>query len=721
MTRTRSLFCALLLALVASGCDSLPTRPAEASPEVQAAERLFAEGEFPAAAQAFLDAARSSRRQRDALTLRAAEAWRENGEIERARPLLETLNERRLLADELLRLNLLRAELALIERQPQRALDVLAGRLQTAPAELQDRILFIRAQAHAGLDQPFEAARARAALAQYLAPTERDANAEAIRSLLGQIRPAALQRDAAGLDRADPVYDHVAASLRALGLAMPTPRGVVTSSSSTRAQRVALLLPRSGPLGPAGEAVRDGFMSAYFADPGPRPEVLVYDAGDSVEQNLEAFRSASADGVDRIVGPLSREAVSALFELGTLQTPLLALNRGSVTPPPGSQSFALSPEDEGLAAAQRLLALGYRRVITANGGDEHARRVLAALTPEFARGGGQIVAEITPPTGSPDYSAAIGRALSAAGRRVPQVAGESDGFDIDALFLAVRTEQARLLVPQLRSAGVFDRPILASSQIRSGEAVSRLDRDFDGIEFSELPWMLGASAPGLPAREDLSALPSARGASARLFAFGIDAYRVLAALPALSRMPGTAIDGATGSLSLDDFGQVRRLPAWGRFNGARVRPAPAQESLALDVGAGAGHLRSAPRGAGPAPPAIGRARPARGQCALPLRRARPGHGRGRDPGLHRSALSAQRQSWRRAGLGQRGQASAPVEGRPGLSCRAARTRQTPLPLRPGRNRGRERPALAARRDRGRSLVEPRRRTPQLAAPFSARP
>jgi uncharacterized protein len=588
MTRTRSLICALLLVLLASGCDSLPTRPAQASPEVQAAERLYAEGEFPAAAQAFLDAARGSRSQRDVLTLRAAEAWRENAEIERARPLLEGISERRLLADELLRLNLLRAELALLDRQPQRALDVLAAPVQAAPTEYQDRLLFLRAQAHAGLDQPFEAARARAQLAQYLSPAERDANAEAIRSLLGQIRPASLQRDAAALDRADPLYDHVAASLRALGLAMPTPRGVATASSAARARRVALLLPRSGPLAPAGEAVRDGFMSAYFADPGARPEVLVYDAGESVEQNLEAFRAASADGVDRIVGPLSREAVSALFELGTLQTPLLALNRGSVTPPPGSQSFALSPEDEGLSAAQRLLALGYRRVIVANGGDEHARRVLAALTPEFARGGGQIVAEIKPPAGSPDYSGEIARALAAVGRRsaAADAPKNADTTDVDAIFLAVRTEQARLLVPQLRTAGVFDRPILASSQIRGGESASRLDRDFDGIEFSELPWILGASAPGLPAREDLTRLQSARGASARLFAFGIDAYRVLAALPALSRMPGTSIEGATGTLSLDDFGQVRRMPAWGRFHGARVRAAPAQEQLGLDVGSG---------------------------------------------------------------------------------------------------------------------------------------
>jgi outer membrane PBP1 activator LpoA protein len=589
MTCFRPLLCALLLALMTSACDSLPTRSGP-SPEVQMAERLYAEGDFPAAAQAFLDAGQRSRSQRDALTLRAAEAWREDGQIEQARALVEVIGERRLQPDELQRLNLLRAELAVLDRQPQRALDVLAAPAEQWPENQRDRVHFLRAQAHAGLDQAFEAAQERAALEAYLAPAERTENTEAIVSLLGQLRPADLQRASSRLTRSAPLYDHAARQLRALGLAMPNASGDGSrGDSGSRARRVALLLPRSGPLAAAGEAVRDGFMSAYFSDTGERPELVFYDAGESVEQSLQAYRNAAADGVDRVVGPLSREAVGALFELGTLQVPLLALNRGTVTPPPGSQSFALSPEDEGNAAAERLLALGYRRIIVANGGDEHARRVLSALLPAFARGGGIVAAEITPPQGSPDYSGAIRQAINSAGMRAAPE-GDSEGapsagatvgalsVDADAFYLAMRFEQARLLVPQLRIAGIFDRPLLATSQIRPAEGSVRMDRDFDGIEFTDLPWMIVTRITGLPAPDDSRALGSARGASARLFAFGIDAYRVLAALPAMSRMPGTAIDGATGSLSLDDFGQILRSPGWGRFEGARVRPVPGRES-----------------------------------------------------------------------------------------------------------------------------------------------
>ncbi len=592
MRRLRPLFCAALFAFALSGCDTLPTR-ATISPEQEMAERLFAEGDFPAAAQAFLDAARRSRAQRDLLTLRAAEAWREDGQIEEARTLVAMIGERRLDADGLLRLNLLRAELALIDRDPQRALDALGQPIEAVPEAQRDRVYFLRAQAYAGLDRPFEAARERAALAAWLPAGEREENAQAIVSLLGQMRPADLQRASARLTRSDPLYDQAALQLRTLGLAMPSSAGHTGASTGVRANRVALLLPRSGPLAAAGEAVRDGFMAAYYADAGEqRPEVLLYDAGDSVEQNLQAFREASADGAERIVGPLSREAIGALFEMGTLQTPVLALNRGTVTPPPGSQSFALSPEDEGMAAAERMLALGYQRIVVANGGDEHARRVLSALVPTFARGGGSVITEIVPPGASPDYSGEIRRAIAAAGQRPAdaQSAPDRSGavlIDADAIYLAVRFEQARLLVPQLRSAGIFDRPLLASSQILGSDGTARPDRDFDGIEFTELPWLLGASGPGMPSQDEARLLRSAQGASARLFAFGLDSYRVLAALPALSRLPGSSIEGATGSLSLDEFGQIQRRPGWGRFRGARTELIPGGETgLLLDGGPG---------------------------------------------------------------------------------------------------------------------------------------
>jgi tetratricopeptide (TPR) repeat protein len=90
--------------------------------EALMAERLFDEGDFVQAAAAFEDAARRDRSHRDALTLRAAESWREEGRIEDARPLLSKLRLERLSSEEALRADLLRAELALLDRDSQRAL-----------------------------------------------------------------------------------------------------------------------------------------------------------------------------------------------------------------------------------------------------------------------------------------------------------------------------------------------------------------------------------------------------------------------------------------------------------------------------------------------------------------------------------------------------------------------------------------------------------------------
>ena len=51
-----------------------------------------------------------------------------------------------------------------------------------------------------------------------------------------------------------------------------------------------------------------------------------------------------------MVGPLARDEVDAVFADDTPQVPLLALNRGSRTPPAGSAGFSLSPEDEASAS-----------------------------------------------------------------------------------------------------------------------------------------------------------------------------------------------------------------------------------------------------------------------------------------------------------------------------------------------------------------------------------
>src|SRR5690606_32382563 len=106
---------------------------------------------------------------------------------------------------------------------------------------------------------------------------------------------------------------------------------------------------------------------------------------------------------------------------------------------------------------------------------------------------------------------------------------------------------------------------VATSLILSG-ADLRMDTELDGIEYPELPWLIGLRG-GLPDPDTLgNTLPSAQGGGARLFAFGLDAWKLAGYLDKLVSDPGAQVRGATGDLTLDATGQVRRAPAWAVFS-----------------------------------------------------------------------------------------------------------------------------------------------------------
>jgi outer membrane PBP1 activator LpoA protein len=76
--------------------------------------------------------------------------------------------------------------------------------------------------------------------------------------------------------------------------------------------------------------------------------------------------------------------------------------------------------------------------------------------------------------------------------------------------------------------------------------------------------MFGLAA-GLPPREALARQLATAASAPRLFAFGIDAYRLLPYLDWLAANPDAYLPGASGQLAVDRFGRVRRLMAWLRF------------------------------------------------------------------------------------------------------------------------------------------------------------
>lgn len=78
----------------------------------------------------------------------------------------------------------------------------------------------------------------------------------------------------------------------------------------------------------------------------------------------------------------------------------------------------------------------------------------------------------------------------------------------------------------------------------------------------------------IPSAADVAVrLPNMRVAALRLFAFGVDAWKLSVYLERLSAGgAGGGLRGATGTLRLDDSGNVIRIPIWATFRNGQSIP-----------------------------------------------------------------------------------------------------------------------------------------------------
>lgn len=552
--------------LLFAGCATTGTAPT-ASPGQQAAIGLLEQGKPREAAQQLeAEAALARGAQRTQLLADAAFAWHEAGDDARARMLLAQVQARQLTGASRQRHGLLVAELALADKQPAAVLPALTGQPDQLPAALQARWHLARAQALEGSDA-FAAAGERARASALLAGNARNDNQRAITRLLAGLNDATLSSRTAALPAGDALYNHAGRALIGRGLPLPRPfeRDAAWQVDTTKRPpaeadgyrppvKMAVLLPLSGNLATAAAPVRDGLLAGYYAEYRRRPQVEFIDTRGTPAGAIAAYDKAVTAGADFVVGPLGRDEVDALFARDPLQVPLLALNRGKDTPPAGSAGFSLAPEDDGIMAAEYLLARERGNVLVIGSNDDNGRRATAAFRERFAERGGKVAASL----GVGDAPADIGAQLRQAG-------------GVDAVFLAVKGSQARALAPQLALAGLGGATRVGTSQLVSGTGKPEEDMALDGIVFPSEAWST-RGASGLPAASELATtLPTARGAAARLLAFGFDAWKISAYLEKLANSGG-GLAGATGTLHLDGFGNVLRTPAWSTFRAGQPVP-----------------------------------------------------------------------------------------------------------------------------------------------------
>ncbi len=526
----------------------------------------------------------------------------------------EAMRAFELLPDELFEPSL-RERKTLVDAYVHLAQDNPAEALATAPQprSISDRILRIRAleiqaRAHELLADPVQALKARILIeANLTLPTTIANNREATRSMLSKVDTPSLQQMAnvtGGtvyrgwvefmlLQRSAGTASQDAISRRTQVWSNRYPGHPASLSESDyqtgndfagstaiSTDRVALLLPLTGKFSKIGNAIKTGFLAArYNSNPNPNAQITIFDTGSNLGKAMNQYEAAVASGASLIVGPLSKAAVIKLAATNRITIPTLSLNYTSAdtTPSANLYQFGLLPEDEARDAASYIIGEGLKKVLVVASENTVGSRLAEAFNETFTQNGGTVLGVEKIPQDSYDYSPQLKKLLAinqsnARARQLRTLLDTKLEFepairgDVEAIFLALGAEQARLLRPQLQFHHANNLPLVSTSQIFSGKIDKRADGDLTGVIYNEMPWIIDNSrSPSKLYRQiaDVTADPTPR--MSRLNALGIDAWNLHSKLETMRFDRAFSVTGTTGALTLADGNRIRRRLNWVEF------------------------------------------------------------------------------------------------------------------------------------------------------------
>jgi outer membrane PBP1 activator LpoA protein len=379
--------------------------------------------------------------------------------------------------------------------------------------------------------------------------------------------------------------------------------------SDAGANDIAVLLPLSGRLARTGDVVKNGIMAAYYAD---------VDAKQN-ERALPRLRFIDTNNADTdylleqigdtkfILGPLLKETVEQLIPALPVGVNVLALNRFETTEEPGKLDsmqqdnelstpndnaseltqlglptslnyFGLAPEDEAKQLADYIFSKGYRAPIVIAAQSNLYQRMDATFKQQWRalnNKENKQRANITSVTfnDSGSLREGITQALDVAqsNERINQIEYMTNDEvynlprsrrDIDAIVAFASPQDTELLNPIIEaSLNPYDAkqvPVYATSRSMDYDSGKNQWRDLQNVHFIDMPWLMPEHNWKALESEVTTAWENQNTMQKRLFAFGYDAYQLLPELGMLNTLNYLTHDGLTGTLSVNDKGEVIR-------------------------------------------------------------------------------------------------------------------------------------------------------------------
>ena len=541
--------------------------------------------------------------------IKAAELLYISGDIASAQSQLENIKAEEIADSRQIQIHILAAKIALANHNPAQTIELLPKQPRMTVRQFIE-VSEIRAQANIAMGYLMEAIKTRVQIDPYYKDEVlREKNHIATWSALNTLPTVVLDKlrssnktlqgwlELARIVRTAQINDHELKN-NILNWGTDFPEHPVSNlfinqlleeylNKQTDEHSIAVLLPLHGPYQAIAEAIKSGFLSAYYADSRQhhKPTIRFYDTSEKGSNFMALHDKAVQEGASYIVGPLDKSIINQLTQLDEVgvefKVPILTLNyaEDSLNAADNLYQFGLLPEDEARQVAELAIRQGKTRaaILVPNG--SWGQRLKNAFEQRYTELGGSVLSSQAFNDKIDDYGQSIKQLFNlqhsnTRHKDLERLLATDLKYtpyrrqDIDMIFLAATSRSARGIMPAFKFHHAGDVPVYSTSHVYSGNKNKSADLDLNGLTFCDLPWTLIGDDK---LRKTFNKNWPESTNYTRLFALGVDSYHLLYNLSLLSKYEYARFSGKTGNIFMDASNRLHRELLWAKFRRGTAR------------------------------------------------------------------------------------------------------------------------------------------------------
>lgn len=349
------------------------------------------------------------------------------------------------------------------------------------------------------------------------------------------------------------------------------------AAADTNAKKVALLLPLNGSSRIFGDTIKQGYSDAIkFFPQEPQQNVVLLDTTSAPMDTL--IQQAKEQNVELIVGPLLKDEVVKIKQLAP-SIPVLALNKVDNNTISTNKMcfFALSPEDEAKDAADHIYAQSKVKPLLLVPQNDLGKRVAQTFAKQWSQlsaNNSQAYVQYFGNKSSLSANMNQNSGISLSGSPIlindatTQPVPPEQSASFDAIYIYSSYDELTLIKPMLdmgaakSGTNLSQIMIYTSSKSHVANASNDFNYDMNKTEYADIPMIINHTDNMLEIipsniQKDYSLL--------RLYAMGIDAWRLANRFNQLDSYQPNFLDGMTGKLSTSNQCEVTRALSWQQY------------------------------------------------------------------------------------------------------------------------------------------------------------